>query len=251
VPQVIEAYFDESERNGVFCVAGYCYFPSKAPRAAKKWSEILGGRTFHATDMNCGWGEFKDLDKDTSDRMYRGLVATVLKYAELGIAASVSPNEVTTKWPGLDGFRTAYAVCCHHVVGRVSSYLRDSGIKSRVAYVFEAGHKHAPEADSYMHSIAKSERRRDLYHYCSHAFVSKKDMPLLQTADLLAWEWRKHVLERGFDATKFSLDNMRGSLRELFERGGKKHIVGHFTGSDLDRYFDYIKSQMPSEECHW
>jgi hypothetical protein len=233
---VIEAYFDESERNdGTFCVAAYCYFPAKARKMEKKWRQIMEGRTFHASDMNCKEGEFKSLDKESSDRMYRSLIDSILKYAELGIVASVNPREVAAKWPEHDGFRTPYGLCCYFVVARISSYLDSKGIKSPVSFIFEAGHKHQSETERLMSEITMSESRKAYFHYLSHCFASKTET-LLQTADLLAWEWGKEMSEsRG-----------RASLNALLLKGADRHIIGHLSGDVLEKEFAYIEEILRS-----
>ena len=236
---MIEAYFDESEqKDGTFSVAGYCYFPPKAKKLVKKWEQILEGRIFHATDMNSNWGEFEGLDKESSSKMYKDLIATLVEHAEFGIAMSVNPREVTAKWPKLDGFRTAYAICCYMVIGRISAFLDDQGIKSRVAYIFESGHKHQNETERVMNSI----KLREGFHYLSHSFASKKDAPLLQTADLLAWEWTKCSSETGFPRTiENPKRSMRKSLQRLLFSRPERACIGHFTGKQLDSFLAEIE----------
>jgi hypothetical protein len=227
---MIKAYFDESERvDGTFCVAAYCCFPAQAVKLDKRWRRIMDGRTFHATDMNCGEGEFKGLDRDLSDKMYRGLIDAILRYVEFGVVLSVNPREVTVRWPGLDGFKTAYALCCTLIVGRISSHLDSLGINSRVAYIFESGYKYQSETERFMKSIAEEDSRgTNRYHYLSHSFEGKGDATLLQTADLLAWEWCKYKSEGEHKRS------MRRSLEALLLKGSKKHIVGHLSKSDLE-----------------
>jgi hypothetical protein len=228
---MMKAYFDESERrDGTFSVAAYCYFPAKAKKLEKRWRQIMGGRTFHATDMNCGEGEFKDLDKATSDKMYRALIDAILRYVEFGAVVSVSPREVTARWPRLDGLRTTYALCCTLLVSRIAYHLDSLGIKSHVAYIFESGHKYQRETEQFMRSIAISDTsRKDRHHYLSHSFVGKSDATLLQTADLLAWEWCKYTSE-----VPSQKRPMRKSLQALLQRGSAKHIVGHLSKEDLE-----------------
>lgn len=238
---MIEAYLDESGRpDGIFCVGACCYFPPKARRLEKKWSQILEGRTFHATDMNNGKGEFKDLDKETSGRMYRSLIEAYLPMAEFEVAVSVNPREVAIEWPDVDGFKTCYAVCCAQVVALISSHLEDSGIKSRVAYTFEAGHKHKSETDRYMRSIAVSESRRAFFHYRSHSFESK-DRALLQTADLIAWEWAKFISEVD-PKVETGRNPMRQSLEAILsKRPDWLGRFNHLSGDELKEHLAEIE----------
>ncbi len=223
---MIAAYFDESEReDGTFCVAAYCYFPGKAEKLDKRWRKIMGGKIFHATDMNNRVGDFEGLDPSISDQMYRKLIDAILKHFEFGVVLSLNPRDVTVEWPGLDGFKTAYALCCTLVVSTISSHLDRLGIKSRVAYIFEAGHRHHSEVERFMNSVALSSNR---YHYLSHSFEPKDSETLLQTADLLAWEWGKYISEV---SQKMS---MRRSLEELLYRDPHKQMVGNLSTKDLE-----------------
>jgi hypothetical protein len=223
---VIKAYFDESEReDGTFCIASYCYFPGKAEKLDKLWRKIMGGKIFHATDMNNRAGDFKGLDPSVSAQMYHKLIDAILKHAEFGVVLSINPRDVTVEWPGLDGFKTAYALCCTLIVSSISSHLDRLGIKSRVAYIFEDGHRYKSEVERFMNSVSLSSNR---YHYLSHSFVPKDGAILLQTADLLAWEWGKYISEF---SQKMS---MRRSLEELLLRDRCKHIVGNPSKRDLE-----------------
>jgi len=243
---VIEAYFDESERqDGTFCVAGYYFFPREAKRLERKWRDILGDRIFHATDISNGGGKFRDLDKPTREKMYSELVKAVAKHAEFGSAASVNPSEVSVKWPDLDGFRTAYAVCCNHVITRACYHFDSQSVKSRIAYVFESGHKQASEANRYMDNMAKSESRAQRFHYLSHNFAGKRDVVLLQTADLLAYEWCKCQSETGFPVEREDAKRpIRESLGRLLFARPDRACVGHLNGESLDREFLIVEGVL-------
>lgn len=117
---------------------------------------------------------------------------------------------------------------------------------SGIAYIFESGDEHQDDSDRFIKfaTAQKGSPLLDLYQYRSHGYLKKEDARLLETADVLAWEWAKHV-ERTREGKQ-----MRPSLRELvgpdYEVANQiglkneKFFCLHVSGMELERFCDKV-----------
>lgn len=243
---MIEAYFDASNRTdtgGVFCIAGYGFFPDAAEKLNGKWLSLFGGRLFHATDVAAGRGEFTGITSEEKANLFRVAVEAILDHAAVGIVVSCVPQDVKRLWPSFDGYKTAYAVCCRLCMAKLTTWIADQGLNDKIAYIFEAGDSNRGGAGRFMGWVAQlAAKGNTFYGYQSHTFASKRDAPILGTADLLAWEWTKLLsdLER----------NPRGSLRALVESERVPHLGVHMTGGQLEDYFGDFERMLKEIAGH-
>jgi hypothetical protein len=236
---VLEAYLDESEREGgAFCVAGYVFAPAQARKFAKDWKRLFGQRICHMVDLTHRSGPFKGIAPDEQNRLIKEAVKIINQRITVGIAASCNIEEInklSPKW--IKGFGHAYPVCCHWVMHTLGLKLEKMGIHEDVKYIFEAGHEYQAEA---MHIVAdwvKEPVMRKAYRYDGHAFLKKSEAVHLQAADLLAWEWTKFKDE----THEKQIRPMRKSFRALLENNIKNYHVVHLTGPPLVKFMGKIR----------
>ena len=128
---------------------------------------------------------------------------------------------------------TAYTTCLMSCVAECGKWVTENcPPDTKVTYFFEQGHRHEGEASRFLRGANNHPILRDRYHIGGYGFYGKRDVRLLQTADLLAWEWHKWNNER--------LNNqkrpMRKSLVSLLE---KPH-----------RYFFFNKNNIGLQAMH-
>jgi hypothetical protein len=255
---VLRAYFDASKmpKTGTFCVAGIAYGRDRAKKAEGAWRRLFGNRICHMTDLSSRRDEFEGISPEEGGRLIRAAVPIIRDNATAGVAVSCDVNEIANWLPKkavqpqdylLSGFRAAYPTCCHiamHTLGRKTA--RQAGtIIPNIAYVFEQGDAFQNDAHLFINQAMKdSDVLRNVYGYRSHGYVLKEDARLLETADVLAWEWAKHV-----DRMKAG-QHVRPSLSALIGDGkkpvdslrynGQKFFAQHMTGVSLQRFFDFL-----------
>jgi hypothetical protein len=238
---LLQAYFDESEREGgVFCVAGYAFAPHQAKKFTKEWSRLFsaypGG--LHMRDLTHRSRAFKGISAEEQHRLIVEAVKIVNRRITAGFAVSCNIREVellSPKW--IRGFRHAYALCCHLSMVAVGTFLAKTGNEERVNYVFESGHPHEAEARDFMRHVVQNPDVKESYRHSGDAFLSKADAVPLQAADMLAWEWAKFRDE----TLEQQRRPIRKSLLSLFASNLKLYSGAHVTGEPLAKFMLKIR----------
>jgi hypothetical protein len=105
-----------------------------------------------------------------------------------------------------------------------------------IAYFFEAGHASQSEANQIMEDIFEIEELRNAYRYGGHAFLPKPKAALLQTGDIIAWLWRKHLADAG-------KRKMRQDLASILS-GPKECYWSHFGPKEIQAFIDSLKPKQ-------
>jgi hypothetical protein len=66
---------------------------------------------------------------------------------------------------------SSYSWCCWTALNAIGQWIGRNGFDGEVAYFFEAGHKHADEANKIMDRIVRIPSLRRLFRYGGHSFV--------------------------------------------------------------------------------
>jgi hypothetical protein len=274
VAVVLVAYFDASEREGGdFCVAGLAFSTKKAKRAIKLWTELWGDQQCHMTDLHTrkANGAFADWTPERAGKRLVDSIEIISKYATYGVAISCEMAEMRRLMPAdgapgtepfLDGFSSAYAVCCHMAMTSLGILIenrkKDSG---GVAYFFEKGDLHQGRAQRFLSMATEvppldgaPSPLKNTYKHVSHTVLRKEDSRLFEMADIFAWEWAKHREQR-----RAGRENKRGSLAAILGAGvedennfaSPHRRAIHLTGERLERYFERIKFMIlsPAEDA--
>ena len=248
---MLRAFFDASTRaTGAYTVAGLAFGADRAKKAERAWRSLMGARIAHLTDLHARRGAFAKLTCEQAGDLLKSQVKIIREHASFGVAISCDLKEIEKLLPNsaakgseplLDGFRWPYAVCCHlamHTLGRMAS---QNGKGAGIAYIFEAGDQHHGESKKFIDHALAAGPMRAVYQCRSHSFLEKSDARMLETSDVFAWEWAKHIdrLKEGKSA--------RPSLRELVgaedfgtEYKSSNYLAQHITGAKLERFCDKV-----------
>jgi hypothetical protein len=193
VVPMYEGYFDESgslnEEPRIFCIAGYFINSDSARVMDSAWRAVLAQYElpyFHMVDCAHDAGRFKRLSMDDRVAIQTQLISLIKQHTLAGFAVLV---KVESFEPSLE-IPDAYHACAFHCVKAMLTYLDTYRLARNVAFIFEKGH---PSAEG---TYAHVAQRLGGLDKSSLAFMAKGDAPLLQAADLLAWQSVKYLKDR-------------------------------------------------------
>lgn len=250
---ILEAYFDESEREGgIFCVAGYVFAPIQAHRFGKDWRRVMGHYwPFRMSELVAGKDKhtrptkFASLTIDQRNALLRKAIELINHRTMLAISIACNIHDVRRLSPGIKGFRSAYSVCCYLCMMLLGKWIDEQKLHDRVAYVFEAGHAFQKEAEFLMRLCKKHPQLAAFGRYESHAFVAKEDSAALQAADLYAWELGKFLDETVEQRRR----DPRKSLKALVNPNPRRHEGRVLSEKSLRKYFAEIGALVLDAEA--
>jgi len=157
------AHFDASTRDGgEFCVAGIAFGTKKAVKAVDAWQALWGDQRCHMTELHSRpkGSAFESWTPEQAGVRLVESCEIINRYATYAVAISCELAEIgglapQTCAPGteefLDGFSSAYAVCCHMAMSSMGKLVKSRGKDDGgIAYVFEAGDLHQGKAQNFL-----------------------------------------------------------------------------------------------------
>jgi Protein of unknown function (DUF3800) len=195
----IECYFDESgshKGSPVLCVAGYLFEKEQCQKLDLAWAEVLHGFQlpyFRMVDCAHGSGPFQSLNMRERIQCETEMIKLIGQYAMLGLAIAVNENEYNTWLHGLSPAGDAYTFCCWQILAGIRTWIKNNQFQGEIAYFYEAGHESGSQANALMNRIFNNPKLRSEYFYAAHAFVDKRKVRPIQTADILAWHQATQV----------------------------------------------------------
>lgn len=254
---MLRAYFDASERGGgVLAVAGVSFGPDQAKKAAKRWREVFGDRVLHMTDLHARRGEFAGITAEEAGRLCQAAVGIISRHAHAVVAVSCNVNEAGKLKPAPgpasellgDAVHSAYNMCTHLAMHSMGSLTRRR--EGEIQYWFECGDRYQGMTARFLSALSVPEAApmRRALSYSTYVLQNKTGALLLQAADLVAWEWAKHV-ERHAAGLK-----VRPSLAALMggpcehdgrpEHRSRNRLGLHCTGMPLQRFYGRMAALM-------
>ncbi|GIK86562.1 MAG: hypothetical protein BroJett026_20430 [Betaproteobacteria bacterium] len=249
---MLRAYFDASQRDsGVFSVAGVAFGVDRAKKADREWRSAFDGRRLHMADLHARKGEFDGITAEDAGRYCKAAVQIINRYASVVVAVSCDVDEVERLRPKgpefdshqiIDSARSSYNCGLHWTMMALGGILGDG---QRVQYWFERGDRFQGASRRFLETLNNPdyERLRHAYCYGSDAFVDKADAPLFDAADLVAWEWGKHIDRvRAEQPVRPSLIALMGDQCVVDGKPGYRSDVRgrgaiHASGEPLARFF--------------
>ncbi len=207
------AYFDDSsdEKRERFCAAGGLFTSHTVwERLEAAWLNRvpeLAGKTFHAADCECGWGEFADWPKSRRDRVMAQLCGLIKEFDLGAFGSCVSVADYKSVWPDADvhdPYLLCVATCIAHtaeISEMASQQLRGVLPPDSVQFWFEDNGKTASRETAIFSSfkgLAGWPASRQL----SGVAHMGKALLGLQAADLIAREVFKHFDNEGVRPTR-------------------------------------------------
>jgi hypothetical protein len=242
---MLEAYFDESERDrGLFAVAGYAFAKAQAKSFSKEWFALFGTRGCRMSELAAGNGRFRGVPSSERARLQKEAVKIITARISWGVAVSCDISEMDGLLPKhISGFEHAYPVCCHMAMTMLGMLVTDRAMNEQIAYFFETGHEFEGRARRFIEYMAKVPDEIKTSRHCADAWVAKDAALPLQAADMLVWEWGKY-----WDETRTKGKRpMRKSLIALLTDGSgkpqysKRYRVTHLTGEPLRNAMDGVR----------
>lgn len=233
---LVECYFDESESDGILCVAGYLFEKDSCIAMAEKWQQVLDEHHlayFHMVECAHGNKQFKDKSKDERIDIQSKLIDLIKSHAEQGYAASFELEHAhlmpQTPRHVID-ITNPYTLCCHLCLLGARHWAERTSYSGKISYVFESGHRSAADSNAIMNTVFAHEDLRQDFRYSSHTFGDKRQFIPLQAADILAWQWRKRVKDELSGVTR-----PRADFLSLIER--PQHLTNHADEKFITGYY--------------
>lgn len=250
-----EAYFDESCTNKSDFVqgfSGYVIESNDAIAMTKEWLSVLseyGLEYFHTVECAQNSKQFQKYrntkDRETPDIIARKMIDLIKKYVAHGFSVLYNPKlyEGASINDGLDIVQYASAVQF-----AVQMLLLDakhtSAEVSGIRFIFEAGHASesvaSREIDKYISRITAEDRNA----FSGFTFANKRESPLLQAADMIAWQSTKYIknfvggrpLRKDFESlleVPTRIQHMETSIRDVGESMTTYYADNPKEGSDF------------------
>jgi Protein of unknown function (DUF3800) len=200
-------YIDESYTNHedtkrgeppIFVVGGYALEKSQAVLMDAEWRKVLQEfwvDHFHMKEVApCKGDCFGWLGMELCDEMSRAMHALINKYVLFGYAVVLNPEK---PWfnPNVPTDQYAFALrnCVHDMCSEI--YRRDPAVEY-VEFFLEKGHSTSGIAHEVLDGMESIQVLPKKSLPFGHSFKPKKEIPLLQAGDILAWHSRKYFLDR-------------------------------------------------------
>ncbi len=192
---LMEAYFDESGTHAgsaVVCLAGFILDSEAAEQMEIAWVEMLqvyGLPFFHMVDCAHGSGYFKKLSEQERVAAQTRAIELMRTYITRCFVVSVVPEVIAQVAPSSPLLGSPYSICAHCCLLFPGMWADANNYNGKINYLFESGHRSQSEANAIMNKVFSFEELVENYRYNSHKFADKRELILLQAADIIAWLW--------------------------------------------------------------
>lgn len=251
---MLRAYVDAGTQGGVMAVAVVCYGLDRAIKAERAWRQVFGGRVVRMANLHNGKGPFAEDDKDERSKLLRDGVDVVLANVSHIAVISCDVSEVRalgvkTSNPDrdsvrlLDGFMNPYPACLHWAMSAAGTLAGRQ--KDPIAYFIESGDEFQGQADAYLGHIRRhphGDAVKGMYQMGAVSILEKSDMRLFDTADVVAWEWARHVGRvRAEEPSRKSLVALMGGSAVVNGHpyvSTPSRLAAHYSGEQVQKFFD-------------
>lgn len=196
---------DEGGAGDTLLVSAQMAVTEQARKLKRQWISALGNVAyFHSKDLgNFSAGVFTDagLDRSQREELLKKLHKIIHRHLTLGITAKISKklydslttNEFRSKWG------TAYTFAVNMCLLAAHLEFTKRGDESNFPWpavdiniLLESGHRHCAQALEFLNNGNKIPLKKRFVTILSAGLGNKKDHPILQAADMLAYsEWQE------------------------------------------------------------
>ena len=196
----VDLGYDEGGAGDILLVSMQLGMTDKSKRMKKLWKKELskvGIPYFHSVDFkNFSGGIFRDLDQPKRAKLLECLGELIRLRLEVGISTHV--NERLYKTNTRPDFRSKwaspYTFAIWALVLGAHAYLKEFDLGFDVNVLIEDGHRNSRQALDMFETLKNAPESDDFrpLKILTVGLGSKKDHPILQAADMLAYsEWQK------------------------------------------------------------
>lgn len=223
IAAVLIVYGDDStDEKGerIFAVAGVMGTQEEWDILKPKWVEHTGGKIFHATDCESGYGDYNGIPKDKRLKEYKDLTQLLVNTKMMGFGFAVDIKAYRTYIS--DGFEDGPYFYCF--VGVVMAFAETAYLhvpRQTVQFIFDINHKVRYNAaflyDNYITQLDDWKYRSCIEDKIG--FTTSKTVEI-QVADLFAHETMKH-----FDNELTNQRRIRKSLDAILDTDRFKCLI--------------------------
>lgn len=230
------AYLDASgthKESPVLTIAGFLAKTGTWKTFQSEWDDILrtagllepdGPGYFHMTDFESSQGPYKQWSSQKRIFVLTKLIQAIAGRVELAVSSSLvvkDYKQAQTANQPLSNM-TPFAFCMRKNFLLIEQWADRHAIQEFIAYVFESGDGYGREMDAFQRGIKMDSDLRKRFRFDSFTSASKKSFNPLQTADLLAYESQKEMLNCHY--LQREIRPVRKSAIRLFEELEKKDV---------------------------
>ncbi|MBZ5702843.1 MAG: hypothetical protein LAN84_13470 [Acidobacteriia bacterium] len=239
---ILECYFDDSSdarREKYYACGGLIGSPAQWDRFDILWNTETKGlsKPFHATECECGYGQFKNWPKTRRDDLMARLTSVVRQLRLYGYASIVPVTAFKEVFPLLKEHEAFHVAIAHVAVNM--AHIADRG-NMDVAIWFENG-SHGGAAMDIVDSLKKTAWKPA--QRLKGPYFGPKELRPLQSADLIAREAFKHIDNLGVRPMRKPLIQLseklffmlwnKGTLEHFAANGGPKNLQAMYTSADI------------------
>jgi len=203
--------FDESFDSQIMVVGGWIASELEWKRLEGAWQRHIDSENerstpeqqitrFHATEMNCQSGEFRNWDKRKRIRLSRHLINAITKRTIGAVAVGCEMDAIQQVWPNGDKKKlnqNTYVVCMKHLMVEIAHILEDFFPGDRVTLIHDHGNWDNQALAGYNLMITDPEwKYTKLFKGITPLHGTDPSAVGLQAADMIAYEVFKGIKAR-------------------------------------------------------
>lgn len=194
----IDLGYDESGSDQILLVSMQLGVGEDARKLKRRWRAFLRKHHlpyFHSKEFSDSLGGiFAGINRPKRERLLQNLVNLIRLRLRIGMTVRIdlSKYEETTSPEFRSRYGTAYSCAINVLLLGASLYMDVFKLGKDVNILVEDGHRNSRQALEILNDLKKSEPPQAPVRILTAALGSKRDHPILQAADMLAYsEWQK------------------------------------------------------------
>jgi hypothetical protein len=220
-------------------VAGFVIAKDKIALLGEEWNAILAEhemRFLHMRDFVPPYGKHSNKSPKERDNLFAKLIAAIHRNVVFGLGAAIEldefmadtyENALTKRRDLVD---SPYEHCVRHCFLQVLGWARERQSDVKFTYFIEQGAARAEHLKAIFGSLKKDKEMQEELQIEEVRFVTKKEFPLTQCADLLAYEIYKELDRKISQSPRATRESLMALYREENDRIGTidvNHLRNH------------------------
>jgi len=239
---VFHAYFDETgsgENDALTAVAGFVYDKAGLAAFTDAWEPKVEGlaKLYRTSSCNAARGPFSEWERDERERLMNTLATLGANHAQAAFVVATGKEEFDAareNGPGIRNFLDSpYAMCVVSVLSMVSSWAKSTHPGKGVHCWFESGGPGEKATAALIAGLFNDPETKDFFSAITgRSWIRKECAPVLCSADLLAWEWRRNALktEEQVKKEEYQLTPRMSLMIDRMSDQGKQIWPEHLSG---------------------